>query len=379
MVNSANIITGHNSAGGAGIFIADPGTANNTVAGNLVGLGIFTTIPNNYGIYVTNSATGNQILANSISNSSNSGVAIVGTGTTGNAISDNQFFNNGGLGIDLGANGVTANDNLDGDKGPNNLQNFPTLSNVVIGSNSVTLKANINSQANAIYSVTLYRSSRCDASGYGEGEVKFGSIGISTDDSGKGAAAGLMYSVPNSLTQASWGTAIALASNDDTSEFGPCVGISDHIFGSGFDSAAAAAVAVAPAGAAPASTTEAVAGAPDMSIGIEGDLQALADHQWQLSLRIDNRSTHAVPAQIIGVTASAAVAVQDMQASVGTCALNGRIECRLPALASGEVVAILLRLGALQDLPFALTAQSETHGRPLLEREFKTTPDVRSE
>ena len=223
-----NIIAGNT---GAGIFVADAGTANNVIAGNIIGSAGYA---NSTGIYVTAGAVGTQILGNGISQNTLNGVVIIGTGTVGNAINDNQIFDNGGLGIDLGNDGVTANDSGDADTGPNNLQNFPAWGSVAIGTNSVTLTATLNSQPNQGYSVTVYRSDRCDSSGHGEGQVELGTTTIFTGANGGGSASGLVYSVPNSQTAPSWGTAIARSSTGDTSEFGPCIGISDEIFRDGF-------------------------------------------------------------------------------------------------------------------------------------------------
>lgn len=224
-----NVIAGNT---GAGVFVADAGTANNLIAGNIIGSAGFA---NNTGIYITASAVGTQILGNAISQNTQSGVAIFGAGTVGNAINDNQIFDNGGLGIDLGGDGVTANDSGDADSGPNNLQNFPAFASVVIGLNSVTLTATLNSQPNQSYTLTLYRSNRCDPSGHGEGQVELGTAGLFTGANGGGSASGLMYSVPNSATAPSYGTAIARSSTGDTSEFSVCVGISDYIFANGFE------------------------------------------------------------------------------------------------------------------------------------------------
>ncbi len=223
-----NLIAGN---AGAGIFVADTGTTDNTIAGNVIG-GVGA--PNATGIIVTANAVRTQILSNEIDANTGSGVAVFGNGTINNPIVDNLFDGNGGLGIDLGGNGVTANDAGDADVGPNNQQNFPTLANVVIGTNQASMSVNLNSQANQGYTITLYRSDRCDASGFGEGQVKLGSVALGTGSNGSGSVIGLLYTVPNSQTQPSWGTAIATSASGDTSEFGPCVAISDEIFPNGF-------------------------------------------------------------------------------------------------------------------------------------------------
>ena len=100
---------------------------------------------------------------------------------------------------------------------------------------SASMSVSLNSQANQGYTITLYRSDKCDASGFGEGQVKLGSVALGTGSNGSGSVIGLLYTVPNSQTQASWGTAIATSASGDTSEFGPCVGISDEIFPSKFE------------------------------------------------------------------------------------------------------------------------------------------------
>lgn len=223
-----NVIAGN---AGAGVFVADAGTADNTIVGNIIGAA---GVPNATGIIVTANAVRTQILANEIDGNAGSGVSIFGSGTINNAIVDDLFDGNGGLGIDLGGNGVTANDSGDADAGPNNQQNFPVISNVVIGNNSTSLSVSLSSQASQGYTITLYRNDHCNASGFGEGQVKLGSVNVTTLANGSGGAVGLVYSVPNSQTQPSWGTAIATSAAGDTSEFGRCVGISDEIFRDGF-------------------------------------------------------------------------------------------------------------------------------------------------
>jgi hypothetical protein len=223
-----NVIAGNT---GAGVFVADAGTADNTIADNFIG---FAGLANGSGIIVTANAARTLMTANSIQANTSIGIAVIGTGTVNNPIIDNLFDGNGGLAIDLGSNGVTANDAGDADTGPNNQQNFPIISNVVIGNNSSSLSISLNSKPNLGYTLTLYRSNHCDPSGFGEGQVKLGSVNVTTLPNGSGGATGLVYPVPNSQTQPSWGTAVATSASGDTSEFGPCIGISDEIFRDGF-------------------------------------------------------------------------------------------------------------------------------------------------
>jgi hypothetical protein len=224
-----NVIAGN---AGAGVFVADLGTTDNAIVGNVIGAA---GVPNATGVIVTANAVRTQILGNQIDANTGSGVSITGNATLDNPVLDNLFDRNGALAIDLGGNGVTANDVGDADVGPNQLQNFPVISNVVIGTSSTSLSVSLASIANQGYTITLYRSDHCDPSGFGEGQAKLGSIDITTLANGSGGAVGLVYSVPNSQTQASWGTAIATSAAGNTSEFGPCIGISDEIFPDDFE------------------------------------------------------------------------------------------------------------------------------------------------
>jgi hypothetical protein len=79
---------------------------------------------------------------------------------------------------------------------------------------------------------------------------------------------------------------------------------------------------------------------------------------------VANNTAARLPAQVIGVTASAALAVEDAHASKGHCALAGRIECQLPSLAPGETVAIELRLSPLEHAAMTLSVVSEVGGKP---------------
>ena len=226
------------------MFVADAGTAHNIVGENLIGV---SGLPNGTGVIVTAGAVDTQIVGNLIEGNVGSGVAIAGSGTTGNPVVDNVIRANGALGIDLGADGITPNDAGDGDGGPDNQQNFPSLDNVIIGTNSATLTASLSSQPNQTYLLTFYRSDHCDPSGYGEGQVRLGSATLHTAANGVGSVGGLLYSVPNSQTRPSWGTAIATSPGADTSEFSRCVALSDKIFGDGFENQATSNAVIADA------------------------------------------------------------------------------------------------------------------------------------
>ena len=60
------------------------------------------------------------------------GVEVTGGTSAGNAIRQNSIFNNATLGIEVGLAGVSANDADDPDVGPNQKQNFPALTTVVL-------------------------------------------------------------------------------------------------------------------------------------------------------------------------------------------------------------------------------------------------------
>src|SRR4029078_7003101 len=86
--------------------------------------------------------------ANIIAFNNSNGVTLMPGSGLRNAIRGNSIFSNTngpGLGIDLGGNGVTNNDNVAGDTGVNNLQNYPVLSTAPIASGTVTFNGTLNS------------------------------------------------------------------------------------------------------------------------------------------------------------------------------------------------------------------------------------------
>ncbi len=157
-----------------------------TIQGNLIGLaadgqaplgnggdGIFAnehagvTIDNNYVAY----NQGNGLTFGLYNNSSSTSIP-------------NAIFKNGGLGIDLLNDGVTPNDPLDGDTGPNDLQNYPVLESVVHSSGNVTVSGKLNSRPNRTYTLWFFTNAQCDSSNFGEGEAFASELVVTTDSSG---------------------------------------------------------------------------------------------------------------------------------------------------------------------------------------------------
>ena len=122
----------------------------------------------------------------------------------GVTILGNSIFANGsGLGIDLSVatetanlsyapliaigtpDGVTANDAADADTGPNDLQNFPVLSEESVWNPSqVVAKGTLHSAPMREYRIEFFANSSVDSSGHGEGEQFIGSTVVTTDATG---------------------------------------------------------------------------------------------------------------------------------------------------------------------------------------------------
>lgn len=139
-------------------------TSNSTISSNLNGIH-FENIP--YRLY--SNETSALIRNNIIKDNTSSGI-VLENGENPLAISLNSIHSNGDLGIDLGDDGVTANDAGDTDTGPNNLQNYPDLQNVVSGEESTEIEYNLDAEA-GYYRVEFFYNMESDPTSYGEGET----------------------------------------------------------------------------------------------------------------------------------------------------------------------------------------------------------------
>jgi hypothetical protein len=158
-------------------------------------------------------AEGNRFTANG-------GPGLLIESGMGNAVLFNTFADNAGLGIDLGGDGVTANDPGDGDSGPNNLQNFPELSNAqTVPEGGTRIEGSLNSAANASFTLQFFASDACDASGNGEGARFVGSTVVTTDANGD---ASFLVTTDSTAAIGQFVTATATDSEGNTSEFSTC-------------------------------------------------------------------------------------------------------------------------------------------------------------
>ncbi len=216
-----NVISGND---GAGVLITDPTVTGNIVRGNFIGTNATGTaaVPNSrHGVWITNSASNNSI-GGTMTGAGNVIAFNLGDGIfvesgVGNAILGNSIFSNAGLGIDLAPDGVTPNDTGDGDTGPNNLQNFPVLTQATSLAGVTEVQGSLNSAANTAFTLQFFFSSACDPSGHGEGQTFLGSTPVTTDGAGN---ASFTASLPAATGGFVTGTATDPGNN--TSEFSQC-------------------------------------------------------------------------------------------------------------------------------------------------------------
>jgi titin len=200
VAGAGNIVSG-NSAGG--IFLGTIGpfstgmTVTNLLYGNFIGtdssgkFGVPNTGP---GVLLASPARNNFVggtgagEANTMAFNKCDGVLAL-SNAVGNPIQGNSIHSNGRLGINLKPliepdNAVTPNDVGDADTGPNNLQNFPVITNVVYLASSTVIQGYLLSSTNRSFSIDVYANVATENSGYGEGQFYVGNVDASTDASG---------------------------------------------------------------------------------------------------------------------------------------------------------------------------------------------------
>ncbi|HEX5691778.1 MAG TPA: CSLREA domain-containing protein, partial [Roseiflexaceae bacterium] len=210
----------------AGIDLSGSSVANNSIQGNYIGANASGATLGNAGPGIAIASTNNNAIGgtaagagNLIANNAGAGVALTGT-ANGNAIQGNTFANNSGLGIDIDLDGITPNDAGDGDAGPNNRQNFPSLSAATASNASTAVQGTIASAPGTQYRVEFFASPSCDPSLFGEGQTFLGATTANTDASG---AASFSAALPIGTPIGQFVTATATDPAGNTSEFSACV------------------------------------------------------------------------------------------------------------------------------------------------------------
>jgi CSLREA domain-containing protein len=206
------------------LALAQPNAYGNSVWSNKIGTTIVgsSAISNAAeGIYIAapNSAIGARG-PNTIAHNGGAGIAI--EFGFDNRIAGNSFHSNGGLGIDLLPSGPTANDPGDADGGPNRRQNFPVITRAEAGDGQTLVEGTLDSAPTTTYSLSFYRSSACDPSGFGEGSGQFTPASVTTDSSGH---ADFRLNHPGVLPVGDEVTATATDPTGSTSEFSECTGV----------------------------------------------------------------------------------------------------------------------------------------------------------
>lgn len=157
--------------------------------------------PDRDGIFIEDATGYPEISFNQITNF-NKGIVILRNSVV--PISKNKIYGNREMGIDIEDDGVTLNDTLDADIGPNGLQNFPIISDVVVQDfgavKIVDFDISLHSTPNKQYYIEVFSSPFCGSNGYGQGKQVFKwNSAINTDSSGNSGIWHISDLFPNNI------------------------------------------------------------------------------------------------------------------------------------------------------------------------------------
>jgi hypothetical protein len=228
-------------SGGYGVQISGVDASNVQVVGNDIGYVESTDIGsgNHGGVVIENGANNANLVGNQIWFNLGTGVRVLSG--IGNQIYFNGIWSNHGLGIDLGTANVDINDNdsMTPAGYPNAGLNFPVLTAAIGGHTSGQFSGTFTSIPGKYY-VELHASPGCDESGYGEGAIPFASLQITVPAAGADGQATTSFTITNprviDFVSNPVITAVALDSENSTSEFSQCFRYTDDtIFANGFE------------------------------------------------------------------------------------------------------------------------------------------------
>lgn len=141
------------------------------------------------------------------------GVQLVGQ-VVQDTILSNSIYANDGLGINLGS-GPTPN-HAPGTAGPNDYQNYPTLSSAKSDGSSLSVVGSLYATPDAYYLLQFFSSPQADRSGFGQGKTLVGQMNVETDAQGN---ATFNTTLPGSIQAGGVLAATATDAFGNTSEF----------------------------------------------------------------------------------------------------------------------------------------------------------------
>lgn len=200
---SGNVISGNGDGFGYGILIADPGTDDNVISSNLIGLRPDGGALGNAfaGIGISNGSKDSIIYQNRIAHNASLGISMYDAPTTGHTIRENSISNHGFAGIAIGP--------------ANHTQTQPSLSSAVSDTGGLTLSGSLNSAPSSAFRIEFFAN---DAPGWGGGATFIGALENLTTDAG--GAASFITTLPAAVASGRVITATATAvSTGDSSGF----------------------------------------------------------------------------------------------------------------------------------------------------------------
>jgi len=201
---------------------------NLTIKHNFLGISrsgfIYPIDPDRDGLFIEDATGFPEISFNEITNF-DKGVIL---GDSVVPLSKNRIYGNREMGIDLDDDGITLNDDLDIDTGPNGLQNYPVISNVVVDDYGVVKFVDfdifLHSARNQQYLVEVFSSPFCGNNGYGQGkQILTFSSAIYTDSAGNSNVWKIKDTFPIGPCLSATATLMSATTADPTSEFSPGV------------------------------------------------------------------------------------------------------------------------------------------------------------
>ncbi len=202
---------------------------NLTIKHNFLGISrsgfIYPIDPDRDGLFIEDATGFPEISFNEITNF-DKGIVILGDSVV--PLSKNRIYGNREMGIDLDDDGITLNDDLDIDTGPNGLQNYPVISNVVVDDYGVVKFVDfdifLHSARNQQYLVEVFSSPFCGNNGYGQGkQILTFSSAIYTDSAGNSNVWKIKDTFPIGPCLSATATLMSATTADPTSEFSPGV------------------------------------------------------------------------------------------------------------------------------------------------------------